>query len=114
VALDSIAAAVLGIALGYLVYRPRELPEGRGRPAPLAGSGLYSAQRQIQGGRVLCWRLWPFKALAQFLAYTLDGRFWHDWFHGTAIGSTQGEARILADPLTWASLTVRSTAGAAG
>jgi NADH-quinone oxidoreductase subunit L len=30
----------------------------------------------------------PFVKLSQFLADVIDGRFWHDWFHETAIAGT--------------------------
>jgi NADH-quinone oxidoreductase subunit L len=42
----------------------------------------------------------PFKALSNFLAYTIDGRFWHDWFHDAVIARTfKRAAQFLANPI---------------
>jgi NADH-quinone oxidoreductase subunit L len=42
----------------------------------------------------------PFKWLANFLAYTIDWQFWHDWFHDSAIANTfKAGAKFLANPI---------------
>lgn len=101
VALDSIVAAVLGIVLGYLVYRPRELPEGVDDPLRRLGAVFTALNAKYKVDELYDWAfVRPFKALAQFLAHTLDGRFWHDWFHDTAIAGTfKAGAHILANPI---------------
>lgn len=101
VALDSIVAAVLGIVLGYLVYRPRELPEGVDDPLRRLGTVFTVLNAKYKVDEFYSWAfVRPFKALSLFLAYTLDGRFWHDWFHDTAIaGAFKAGAHILANPI---------------
>ena len=50
----------------------------------------------------------PFKWLAQFLAYMIDWRFWHDWFHDSVIAATFKRWRdSWRTRSTWASLTAR-------
>jgi NADH-quinone oxidoreductase subunit L len=41
----------------------------------------------------------PYVSLARWLADTVDGRFWHDWFHDVALaGSFRTAAGWLAGP----------------
>ena len=89
VAGTSILVALLGIGLGYRVYRPRELADGV--DDPLRSLGLIFTtlnakywMDEIYG--ILFIR--PFKWLSQFLASVIDWRFWHDWFHDVVIAGT--------------------------
>jgi NADH-quinone oxidoreductase subunit L len=107
VASSSILVAVFGIGLGYLVYRPRaaRAPEGVDDPlrTPPVVGWVFT--------KVLNPKYWvdeiyaflfvhPFKRLANFLAYTIDWRFWHDWFHDTVIADTfKAGAKFLANPI---------------
>jgi len=105
VAVTSIAVALLGIGLGYWVYRPRPLPNGVDDPlrTPPVVGWVFT--------KVLNPKYWvdevydflfvnPFKRLANFLAFTIDWRFWHDWFHDSVIAAAfKRTARFLANPI---------------
>ncbi len=42
----------------------------------------------------------PYMSISRFLAEVVDWRFWHDWFHDTALaGSFRRFTRFLADPV---------------
>ena len=97
----SIVVAALGIGLGYLVYRPRELPQGVDDPLRRLGFVFATLNSKYKVDEFYDWLIVRrFKALAQFLAYTIDGRFWHDWFHDIVIARTfKSVAKFLANPL---------------
>ncbi len=101
VAGTSIVVAALGIGLGYLVYRPRELPQGVDDPLRRLGFVFATLNAKYKVDEFYDWLIVRrFKAVAQFLAYTIDGRFWHDWFHDSVIAGTfKSVARFLANPL---------------
>jgi NADH-quinone oxidoreductase subunit L len=101
VAGTSIVVAALGIGLGYLVYRPRELPQGVDDPLRRLGFVFATLNAKYKVDEFYDWLIVRrFKALSQFLAYTIDGRFWHDWFHDSVIVATfKSVARFLANPL---------------
>ena len=107
VAGSSIVVMLVGIGLGYLVYRPRDARGPRGVDDPLRATPVVG----WLFANVLNRKYWvdeiygflfirPFKRLANFLAYTIDWRFWHDWFHDSAIANTfKVGARFLANPI---------------
>ncbi len=97
----SIVVAMLGIGLGYLVYRPQELPEGVDDPLRRLGFAFATLNAKYRVDEFYDWLIVRrFLALSQFLAYTIDWQFWHDWFHDSAItGTFRRGARFLANPI---------------
>ncbi len=99
----SIAVAAAGVGLGTLTYRSYFGPQPVESDDPL---------RRLGGVfRLLNAKYWvdeiyayffvdPFRRLANFLADVIDGRFWHDWFHDTAIAGTFKRAtEFLSQPV---------------
>ena len=83
IALLSTAIALGAIGLGYLVYRPRPAVEGA-PDDPLRRLGLIftALNNKYKIDEFYDWLIIRrFKWLARVLADTIDGRFWHDWFH---------------------------------
>jgi NADH-quinone oxidoreductase subunit L len=97
----SIGVAALGIGLGYLIYRPRKLPEGVDDPLRSLGLIFTTLNAKYWVDEIYGFLfIRPFQWLANFLAYTIDGRFWHDWFHDSVIVTTfKRVAQFLANPL---------------
>jgi NADH-quinone oxidoreductase subunit L len=94
----STGLALLAFALAYLLYRDK--PSTAKKPDPL----------QDYIGDVFGWLrdkwyideiydsliVQPYNRLSEFLAWAVDGRFWHDWFHDTLLGGlTQGVSRLF-------------------
>ena len=94
----STGLALLAFGLAYLLYRDK--PSTAKKPDPL----------QDFIGDIFVWLrdkwyideiydvliIRPYNAFAGFLALTVDGRFWHDWFHNTLLGGlTQGVSRVF-------------------
>jgi NADH-quinone oxidoreductase subunit L len=89
VAASAIGLAALGFIVGYFIYRPHK--QKAGVDDPLRKTGLIF--------KVLNHKYWidelygllfvrPFIRLSHFLAWVIDWRFWHDWFHERAIRDT--------------------------
>jgi NADH-quinone oxidoreductase subunit L len=89
VAASAIGLAALGFIVGYFIYRPHK--QKAGVDDPLRKTGLIF--------KVLNHKYWidelygllfvrPFIRLSNFLAWVIDWRFWHDWFHERAIRDT--------------------------
>jgi NADH-quinone oxidoreductase subunit L len=95
IALSSTALALLGLFLGWLVYRPSRYEEFVAIPAARRPDDPL---RRVIGPlfEVFKNKYWidelyqavilnPYIQLSRFLAETIDWRFWHDWFHDTVI-----------------------------
>jgi NADH-quinone oxidoreductase subunit L len=77
-----LSLAALGLAL-FVVYRKR--PEKADDPDPLQKTPIWWF-RVLPLNTLYYKTIVPaFNATAQFLAYTVDWRFWHDWFHDRVI-----------------------------
>jgi len=77
-----LALAALGLAL-FVVYRKR--PEKADDPDPLQKTPIWWF-RVLPLNTLYYKTIVPgFNATAQFLAHTVDWRFWHDWFHDRVI-----------------------------
>jgi NADH-quinone oxidoreductase subunit L len=81
--------ALSAIVVGYVIYRPKA--QKPGVDDPLRKTGFLF--------KVLNHKYWidelygvlfvrPFIWLSKFLAWVIDWRFWHDWFHDRAIRDT--------------------------
>ena len=93
--------AVCSIIVAYFIYRPKA--QKAGVDDPLRKLGLIF--------KVLNHKYWidelyhrvfvrPFVWLSQFLADTIDWRFWHNWFHERAIRDTFFKITdFLANPI---------------
>jgi NADH-quinone oxidoreductase subunit L len=101
VAGSSILVAAAGIGLGYLIYRPRELPQGVDDPLRSLGVVFTTLNAKYWVDELYGWLIVrPFKWLSQFLAYVIDGRFWHDWVHDVVLAGTfKWGAVKLANPI---------------
>ena len=44
----------------------------------------------------------PYVWLSNFLAWVIDWRFWHDWFHDRVIANASKITDFLANPIDWA------------
>jgi NADH-quinone oxidoreductase subunit L len=94
----STGLALLAFVLAYVLYRER--PSTAKKPDPLQDyvGELFVWLRdkwyvdEIYDGLIIQ----PYNRLAAFLANTVDGRFWHDWFHNTLLGGvTRGVSRLF-------------------
>ncbi len=94
----STGLALAAFALAYAIYRGR--PATAKKPDPL----------QDYIGDVFVWLrdkwyvdeiydaliIRPFNGFSEFLANSVDGKFWHDWFHNTVLGGlTNGVSRLF-------------------
>jgi NADH-quinone oxidoreductase subunit L len=93
--------AVVALGLGYLVYRER--PERAEDEDPLQATGPlfgFLLNRWYWDDVYEALFIGPYKALARFLAFVVDGRFWKDLVHDTIIvGAFKGWARALSQPI---------------
>ncbi|MGW8251637.1 MAG: NADH-quinone oxidoreductase subunit L, partial [Anaerolineales bacterium] len=87
-------AALIAIALAWYIYRRRypamlKLPPARRVDDPLRAwlGPLFRVLENKYWVDELYWAVFlnPYIALSRFLAYTVDWRFWHDWFHDRVI-----------------------------
>jgi NADH-quinone oxidoreductase subunit L len=93
--------AVISIGVAYFIYRPKA--QKAGVDDPLRKTGFIF--------KVLNHKYWidelygvlfvrPFIWLSNFLAWVIDWRFWHDWFHERVIRDTFLKiADFLANPI---------------
>ena len=98
VASVSTVLALIAFALAYLLYRDK--PSTAKKPDPLQDyvGDLFVWLRdkwyvdEIYDALILR----PYNFLSEFLALTVDGQFWHDWFHNTFLGGlTRGVSGIF-------------------
>jgi NADH-quinone oxidoreductase subunit L len=110
VAGGALLLALVGVGLGWLVYRyvyerqRATLPPARRPDDPLRGylGPIFTVLENKYWVDELYWLviLNPYIALSRFLADVVDWRFWHDWFHDAVIyRGFRVMARWLADPI---------------
>jgi NADH-quinone oxidoreductase subunit L len=87
-------AALVAIALAWYIYQRRyqamlKLPPARRVDDPLRAwlGPVFRLLENKYWVDELYWAIFlnPYIALSRFLAYTVDWRFWHDWFHDQVI-----------------------------
>ena len=98
--------ALSGLVIAWLIYyryynRMQELPPAKRPDDPLRRwlGPIFTGMENKWWVDELYWAviLSPYVSLSRFLAVVVDWRFWHDWFHDTAIaGSFKALARFLA------------------
>ncbi|HEY2981836.1 MAG TPA: NADH-quinone oxidoreductase subunit L [Anaerolineales bacterium] len=90
VALVSTGLALLALGMSWLIYGRKPLKARQVDPLKRRLGPLFSALENKwfvdEGYQVLI--VDRYDALAHFLADVIDWRFWHDWFHDTAIAGT--------------------------
>jgi NADH-quinone oxidoreductase subunit L len=81
--------ALMSIGVAYLIYRPKAQKAGVDDPLRKLGF-IYKVLNHKFWIDELYGRLFvrPFIWLSNFLAWVIDWRFWHDWFHERAIRDT--------------------------
>ncbi|HEX6302861.1 MAG TPA: hypothetical protein VFZ76_01635, partial [Anaerolineales bacterium] len=109
VALISTVLALIALGVAWLIYHRRyqrlqELPPAR-RPddplRPMLGP-IFTGMERKWWVDELYWSLFVdrYIDLSRFLAFTVDWRFWHDWFHDSVIAAGyRGLSRVLARPI---------------
>jgi len=106
VAVFATLLALISIGIAWYVYRrifprQRDLPAAKRPDDPLrpALGPVFTGMENKWWVDELYWAviLNPYIALSEFLADTLDWRFWHDWFHDKVIVGGYGLlARVLS------------------
>jgi NADH-quinone oxidoreductase subunit L len=93
--------ALTSIAVAYFIYRPKAQKPGVDDPLRNLGF-VYRMLNHKYWIDELYDRLFvrPYVWLSQFLAWVIDWRFWHDWFHDRVIRDGFLKiADILANPI---------------
>jgi NADH-quinone oxidoreductase subunit L len=93
--------AVGAIVVAYLIYRPRAQQAGADDPLRKLGF-IFKVLNHKYWIDELYDRLFvrPYAWLSNFLAWVIDWRFWHDWFHERAIRDTFFKITdFLANPI---------------
>ncbi len=101
IAIGSTLLAFGAIALGLFIYNPNRQKEGVDDPLRKLGL-VFTALNKKYGIDELYGLLFvrPFIWLSNFLAWVIDWRFWHDWFHDRALRDTFLKITdILANPI---------------
>jgi NADH-quinone oxidoreductase subunit L len=102
VAILSTVLALAAIGISWLLYGRKPLQSGQEDPLQKGLGFLFTGMNHKWYVDEIYEALFigPYKRLAHFLAYTLDWRFWHDWFHNSVIvASFRGLVRFLANPI---------------
>jgi NADH-quinone oxidoreductase subunit L len=90
VALLSTGLALVAILLSWLVYGRKPLRAGQTDPLRRMLGPIFTGMQHKwyvdEAYKAVI--LDPYVRLAHFLADTVDGRFWHDWFHEKVIAGT--------------------------
>lgn len=94
--------ALAAIGLSWWLYGRNPLKVGQidplKKPLGLLFTGMENKWFVDEGYQFLV--IQPYKALARFLAQTVDWDFWHEWFHDSLIArGFVGLTRFLADPI---------------
>ncbi len=127
IAIISTVLALVGIYISWLIYGRNPLRAGETDPLKRRLGAIFTGAEnkwyvdELYQAIIVT----PFIKISQFLADVIDWRFWHDWFHETAIAGTynwlsnialnryadqQGidaVANSLGDVTQWLSATLR-------
>ncbi len=109
VAITSTVLAVIALLLAWWIYsrryqRLQELPPAKRPDDPLRSilGPFFTGMERKWWVDELYWAFFVdrYIDLSRFLAFTIDWRFWHDWFHDSVIAAGyNGLSRILAQPI---------------
>jgi NADH-quinone oxidoreductase subunit L len=93
--------ALLAVGLSYLVYGLKPLQEGQADPLHIGGPVFtFLSRKWYWDETYAAVFVGPYKRLADFLAFTVDWRFWHDFVHDSIITQFyRGWASILSKPI---------------
>jgi NADH-quinone oxidoreductase subunit L len=82
--------AILGLFLAWLAYGRRSLTAGQQDPLKRLLGPVFSGMENKWWVDELYERIviHPYVSLARWLADTVDGRFWHDWFHDVVLAAS--------------------------
>ncbi len=97
----STALALVAIGLSYLLYGRRPLQTGERDPLRTTGPVFTFLNRKWYWDELYgLIFVRPFEAIGNFLAFTVDWRFWHDFVHDRILGDVfRGWASILSGPI---------------
>ncbi len=102
VAIVSTLLALSAIGISWLLYGRKPLQTGQKDPLQKGLGFLFTGMNHKWYVDEIYEAVFigPYKWLANFLAHTVDWRFWHDWVHDSVIArGFRGLVRFLANPI---------------
>jgi NADH-quinone oxidoreductase subunit L len=98
----SFGLALVAILLSWLLYQRQPLKAGQPDPLKRILGSIYTVFERKYWVDEIYWAVFVdrYIDLARFLSQTVDGKFWHDWFHDTVIArSFRSLTHFLANPI---------------
>jgi NADH-quinone oxidoreductase subunit L len=101
VAAISTGLALIAILLSWLLYGRKPIQEGQADPLRTTGPVFTFLNRKWYWDELYGFVfVKPYNKLGEFLAMTVDWKFWHDFVHDSIIGDAfRGWAAILSRPI---------------
>ncbi len=89
IALAAVGLAALAFVIGWFIYNPNKQKAGVDDPLRKLGRVFTWLNRKLYVDELYgLLFVRPFIRLSNFLAWVIDWRFWHDWFHDRVIRDT--------------------------